>query len=258
MKQTDAELRWGVMLLGLLLMTGNPVAAQEDPRAKDIEALRATMQQLEISLQAARTKLAELEPPPGSAAVTNEAAPLPTTTGDTNRHHLTIGEKQILLPAPFAGLELIERSLITDYDTVGDQQLAAPRPNNATIDPALKGFIPIPGAQSMIRFGGSARLDLIADAEDNGNPNQFVPSSIPVPGQPGWDGGPRSTIHAKATRVTFEARRPVGEGGQLRIYNENDFFDDSTSGAMKFRVRHFLRAGVEHPRGPDLFRVHGH
>jgi type II secretory pathway pseudopilin PulG len=239
MKQPCAELRWSVLLLGLLLTTGLPVAAQEDPRAKDIEALRATMQQLETSLQEARTKLSELEQPPGSAVVTNQAAPPPTTTGDTNLHSLTIGEKKILLPAPFAELGLIERSLITDHDTVGDQQLAAPRPNNATIDPALKGFIPIPGAQTMIRFGGSARLDVIADAEDNGNPNQFVPSSIPVPGQAGFDGGPRSTIHAKATRVTFEARRPVGEEGQLRIYNENDFFDDSTSGAMKFRVRHF-------------------
>lgn len=239
MKQPCAELRWSVLSLVLLLTTAAPVAAQEDPRAKDIEALRATMQQLETSLQEARSKLAELEPPPGSAVGTNQGAPPPTATGDTNLHSLTIGEKQILLPEPFVGLGLIERSLITDYDTFADQQLAAPRPNNATIDPALKGFIPIPGAQTMIRFGGSARLDVIADAEDNGNPNQFVPSSIPVPGQAGFDGGPRSTIHAKATRVSFEARRPVGEEGQLRIYNENDFFDDSTSGAMKFRVRHF-------------------
>src|SRR6185436_18434411 len=110
------------------------------------------------------------------------------------------------------------------------------RPNNAPIDPALVGFIPIAGTRSMIRFGGSARLDAIYDFQDNGNPNQFIPSSIPVDGQAGADGGPRSTVQAKGTRISFEARRPVGEEGQLRIFNENDFFDDSTSSSMKFRV----------------------
>jgi len=34
-------------------------------------------------------------------------------------------------------------------------------------------------------------------------------------------------------------RRPAGEEGTLRVFNENDFFNDSSSGSMSFRVRHF-------------------
>jgi DcaP outer membrane protein len=128
---------------------------------------------------------------------------------------------------------------IRDEDTFLDLQQAAPRANNAPIDPKLKGFIAIPGTDTMFKIGGSVRLDAIADFQNSGNPNQFVPSTIPVPGEPGWDGGERSTIHAKGTRLSLEVRRPVPWNGTLRIFTEYDFFEDSTSNSMKFRARHF-------------------
>jgi hypothetical protein len=132
-----------------------------------------------------------------------------------------------------------ERTPVRDADTFGDLQQAAPRANNAPLDPKLKGFIPIPGTDTIFKIGGSARIDAIADLNNNGNPNQFLPSTIPVRDQPGWDGGERSTLHAKGTRLSLELRRPVAWDGTLRIYSEYDFFDDSTSSSMKFRVRHF-------------------
>ena len=128
---------------------------------------------------------------------------------------------------------------VRDADAFLDQQNAAPRVNNAPLDPKLKGFIAIPGTDTMFKIGGSARLDLIGDLGNNGNPNQFVPSTIPVPGEAGWDGGQRTALHAKGTRLSLELRRPVAWDGSLRIYTEYDFFDDSTSNSMKFRTRHF-------------------
>jgi hypothetical protein len=132
-----------------------------------------------------------------------------------------------------------ERSAVRDADTMGDLQQAAPRVNNAPLDPRLKGFIAIPGTDTIFKIGGSARVDTIVDLGNNGNPNQFVPSTIPVPGEPGWDGGERNTLHAKGTRLSLELRRPVPFDGSLRIYTEYDFYDDATSSAMKFRARHF-------------------
>jgi hypothetical protein len=215
----------------LMLILAGPTQAQEDPRAKELEALRSTVQQLEKSLQDVRAKLAEMERQTRAAAPTN-----PPQAGS---HYVTIAGQKIDLPAPPPGFEKLGRSPIKDFDTFNELQQPAPRPDNKPIDPALPGFIPIPGTRSMIRFGGSARLDGIYDFQDNGNPNQFVPSSIPVDGQAGADGGPRTTLHAKGTRVSIEVRRPAGVNGQLRIFNENDFFDDSTSSSMKVRVRHF-------------------
>jgi len=214
--------------------------AQTNAQSQELEALRATVQQLEQTLHEVRAKLAELERP-GSAtnvAVTNQldAQRMPPVASGTN--YLVIAEQKIGLPALPPGFTSLGQSPIPDYDAFNDQQ-AAPRPDNKPLDPALKGFIPIPGTKTLIRFGGSARLDTIYDFEDNGNPNQFVPSSFPVPGQPGADGGPETTIQAKGTRISFELRRPVGTEGQLRIYNEDDFFNDSTSPNMSFRVRHF-------------------
>jgi hypothetical protein len=91
----------------------------------------------------------------------------------------------------------------------------------------------------MFKIGGSARIDSILDFRNNGNPNLFIPSTIPVPGEPGWDGRERTALQAKATRLSFEFRRPVPFDQTLRIYSEYDFFDDSTSNSMRLRVRHF-------------------
>lgn len=61
-----------------------------------------------------------------------------------------------------------------------------------------------------------------------------------MPGEPGWDGGRRGTIHAKGTRLSLELRRPIPDSrGSLRIYSEYDFFGDSSSSGMDFRARHF-------------------
>jgi hypothetical protein len=136
-------------------------------------------------------------------------------------------------PAPVAG------SLVPDEDTVGDQQAGAPRPDNAPLDPELKGFIPIPGTVSMFKFGGYARVDSNYDFANNGNRNWWVPSSIPVPGESGSEGGPVYTLQAKATRLSLEFRRPLDSSDKLRIYYENDFFGDSSSQSMTYRLRHF-------------------
>jgi hypothetical protein len=222
------------------LLLPNPLLAQDDARARELEALRTTVQGLEKTLQDVRARLAELErhAPAGATssapALTSTSAPAPSGS-----NYLVIAGQRVELPATEEQLRALGISPIRDYDNFADQQQAAPRPDNKPIDPELKGFIPLPGTKTMLRFGGSARLDAIFDFEDNGNPNQFIPSSIPVDGQAGEDGGARSQLHAKGTRISFEARRPVGEEGTLRIYNENDFFDNSSSSSMSFRVRHF-------------------
>ena len=125
-----------------------------------------------------------------------------------------------------------------DRNTFLDDQWPAPRVNNAPIDPSLNGFIPIPGTNTIFKIGGSARTNAIVDDSNNGNPNEFIPSSFPVPGQPNAGGPSRSQVEAKGTRINFEVRRPMGEDNNLRIYYENDFFGDSSSSTMTYRVRH--------------------
>src|SRR5262245_23331963 len=193
------KLRSFLMLVAGALAFGANCCAQDDPRARELESLRSTVQGLEKALQEVRAKLAELERQGQSTnvVVVPTAATNVATSGS---NYMVIAGQKINLPSPNPPLNTYGQSPIPDYDAFNDQQ-AAPRPDNKPIDPALVGFIPIPGTKSMIRFGGSARLDTIYDFENNGNPNQFVPSSFPVEGQPGAGGGPRTTIEIGRAHV---------------------------------------------------------
>lgn len=191
-----------------------PGGAQEPT---DVEALRAKVEQLQKTVQDLQQRLSELE-----QEMDKEAPPAATVQ-----------------PPAAPAQKAQETSLVPDHNTVRDDQPAAPRPDNVPLDPELKGFVPIPGTVSMFKIGGSARVDAIQDFSDNGNPNWFIPSSMPVDGQPGDEGDGRFALHAKGTRMSLELRRPLGTSDRLRIYYENDFFGDSSSSTMSYRLRHF-------------------
>ena len=206
-----------------------PLAAAD---AGEIEELKAMVRAMQKTIADQNQRIANLEK--------RQAAPQEKSATKTksDRSLTVAGANVPLAELPPSALPKA-RTPVRDADTFADLQQAAPRVNNAPLDPKLKGFIAIPGTDTMFKIGGSARVDAIVDLKNNGNPNQFVPSTIPVPGESGWDGGERSALHAKGTRLSLEIRRPAGSEGSLRIFNEYDFFDDSASNAMKFRVRHF-------------------
>lgn len=218
------------LILAALLAPALAHGAADDELAE----LRAMVRSLQKTVTDQNARIATLEKAqPKAGAAKTAGNSLPPSTRSVQVAGMTVPTAELPAPArPKA------TTPVTDYDTFQDLQRAAPRANNAPLDPELKGFIGIPGTDTIFRIGGSARVDAITDLKNNGNPNLFVPSSIPVPGQEGWDGGERSTIHGKGTRLSLELRRPVGEN-DLRIYSEFDFYDDSSSISMKPRLRHF-------------------
>lgn len=216
-----------------LLASASPVLADSelDELKAAVKAMQKTIADQNAKLTEQSARIATLE----KQQATGKSAAKPAQSG---RSISVAGMDVPVAELPAAAIPK-DRTPVRDADTFLDLQEAAPRVNNAPIDPKLKGFVAIPGTDTMFKIGGSARVDAILDLGNSGNPNQFVPSSIPVPGESGWDGGERSTIHAKATRLSLELRRPVPWDGTLRVFSEFDFFDDSTSPSMKPRVRHF-------------------
>jgi len=184
--------------------------ALADSRDTEFEKMKTIMQDIAKTIKTLQTEVSELKKERADAKQAEAA------TGST-----ATGLARTILPLPAAEL--------TD---------PAPRFNNAPIDPSLQGFISIPGTSTIFKIGGSARLDVIADDSNNGNPNEFIPSSFPVPGQPGAGSPSRSQVQAKGSRITFELRRPVGQDNNLRVYYENDFFGDASTNTMTYRVRH--------------------
>ena len=55
-----------------------------------------------------------------------------------------------------------------------DQQVAAPRPNDLTLDPKYRGFAPIPNTPVLIKFNAKPRVDFTDDPQNTGNPDRFV------------------------------------------------------------------------------------
>ena len=215
------------MALAILAQT-----AFAQSRDADIEQMKAQMEEMAKTIKALQSKVAALE---NEKTPRKQAAAPPKDTAkvqSARTAHIGLPATQPITVAPR------DQSQTDDRDTFLDDQWPAPRVNNASIDPTLKGFLPIPGTNTIIRLGGSARLDLIGDDSNNGNPNEFIPSSFPVPGQHGAGGPSRSQVEAKGARITFELRRPVGEDNSLRIYFENDFFGDASSNDMNYRLRH--------------------
>lgn len=130
-----------------------------------------------------------------------------------------------------------QTSPVTHRPALADEQEGAARPDDLTLDPTYRGFIPIPNTEGiMIRFSAKPRTDFTYDTKNTGDDNRFVPAKIPVTGQPDAGGKPIANVNSKGTRLSIELRGPRSAGSP-RFFYQNDFFG-AGSEEFSFRVRH--------------------
>jgi hypothetical protein len=135
-------------------------------------------------------------------------------------------------PTPGTSAEVPEH--MRERGMLRQDNYAAPRPDNAPFDPLLRGFLRLPGTNTMLRVGGFARTDLIHDFSPVGNTAKFVASSIPTGPNPGND---NTSMSVAPSRLSLELRNNTNYG-PLRIYYENDF-NNAPNTTNSFRLRHF-------------------
>ena len=137
-----------------------------------------------------------------------------------------------------AGEKVAEQSPVTYRGALNDQQEAASRPKDYTLDPQFQGFIPVPNTPALIKFNAKPHLDMTIDNKNAGNHNRFVPASFPLQGSPDYGGGEQFRMNANATQLRLDVRAPE-LGGNFRFYYQNDFFGSgSDTGDMKYRIQH--------------------
>ncbi len=206
--------------LGALAIT--PAYAQQGD-AEDAQALRREMAAMRQALERMQQRLDRLEQ--------RDAAPVQATAAPAMAPMASAAPSDVIHRTQVPG---VAQPVLPQRDSVADPSTAASRPDSAAgpTDPDLKGFFAIPGTDTVIRIGGYAKLDAIADSRAAGE-DQFIPSSMPVGGS--HRDVSNFNIHAKQTRFSFEARRPTTHGN-LRFYLENDFF--GSSDGYEFRLRH--------------------
>jgi hypothetical protein len=200
-----------IAALALLVVAAGVAPAQTPGESESLKAKIDAMQQqldaLKAQLDALKAQLEAQQKAPPAAVPTPSAA---------------------IATGPVEVSEAIQ-----NRDVLSKNPDAVARIDNAPLDPEQIGFIPIPGTQTRIRFGGHAKIDVMRDFRPAGEADSFITSTIPVGDVPPVE---NTSMSARPSKLSMEFRGP-GPRGDLRVYYENDFYD-STTGKMQFHLKH--------------------
>jgi hypothetical protein len=210
-----------------LLVAGSfTVSAQ----SSELDQLKNSMKAMEETIQQMKLKIAELER-------AKAQAPTAATTTTTTTNRLEANSKSIqTLEKVAAGERVSEKSPVTYRGTMNDEQEAASRPKDYTLDPTYQGFIPVPNTPVLLKFNAKPHLDVISDNQNTGDRYRFVPALFPLKGDADYGGGRQSTVSANPTQLRLDVRAPE-LGGDFRFYYQNDFQGSDTAD-MKYRLQH--------------------
>ena len=186
--------------------------AGQDPL---IVELRRELQDLRAQLALIQGQMDELAAARAGAVPTPSTAPQPT---------------QAARPAP--GLTSAHLGEATStYEVFSEDPAAAPRFDNAPVDPTYHGYFILPGTQTLLRIGGFFKTDVIYELEPTESPDQFIPSSILIPAV---EDVQNANVSMRPTRLSLDFRVP-SPIGDARFYVEGDLFGTN---ATTPRLRH--------------------
>ena len=196
--------------------------AQTDSSKQNVQELRKQLDELREQMSKLQARLGELE----SAKATEAGSP---PAAASTKQEGTIQSTQPLAPA--APSQQLGDATAT-YRTFSEDNFAAARFDNVPLDPKYKGFFRLPGTQTILKIGGYFKTDFIYDFKPAGNPESFIPSSIPIPTVVGVN---NATVSIRPTRLSLDFRIPSTQLGDVRFYVEGDLFGTN---ATTPRLRH--------------------
>jgi outer membrane DcaP-like protein len=151
----------------------------------------------------------------------------------------------------------------SQYETFSQDPLAAPRMDNAPLDPRYPGYFRLPGTRTFLRIGGYFKSDFIYDLKPAGDAERFIPSTIPVPAPPGVN---NSTVSVRPTRINLDFLIPTESVDTIRFFLEGDLFgSNSTTPRMRHayaQVKNLLLGQsfsnfMDPDSGPDQLEFQG-
>jgi hypothetical protein len=198
---------------------------------------------MQKTIQAQNERIADLEkskkvePAPAVTPIQPANPPIAAAPSSTNLlDQSSASVKDLMIVA--AGGEIGRQSLVVYRHTMKDEQEAASRPKDYTLDPTYQGFVPVPNTPVLIKFNAKPHVDFTSDNKNAGNQNRFVPAMFPLHGDADYGGGEQFHANANATQLRMDVRAP-DIGGDFRFYYQNDFFGSgSDTGDMKYRIQH--------------------
>lgn len=209
------------LVLALLAVGSIPARAQDS----DLDKLKAQMETMQKNMQEMQKKISDLEAEKAKAAAAAPSTNAPFTT--------TAGGEKVQF-APVTKEVVGHASQVTPRNALNDQQEAAPRPDDLTLNPEYRGFIPVPNTPVLIQFNAKPRLDATVDNRNSGNNDRFVTATIPVTTDPTYGGGKVFNLNARGSSLSLDVRAP-DMPGNLRFYYNNDFFGSGSG--MSYRIK---------------------
>jgi hypothetical protein len=218
------------VILSLAVAASLPARAQNS----DLDDLKAQLKAMQKTMEEMQKKIDQLEkektaqPPPAPT-------PAPTPTPAPGATALEKESPSVQTLEKIAeGQQVGHASPITPRENLNDQQDAAQRPGDLTLDPKYRGFIPVPNTPVLVKFNAKPRVDMTSDTKDSGNPDRFVTAQIPVKGQADFGGSEQFNVNARGSQLRVDVRAPE-LAGNLRFYYQNDFFGSGSG--MSYRLQ---------------------
>ena len=217
-----------IACMALLMVTGALVSqnasAQSEASDQNVTELRKQLDMMReqmSKIQAQLDVLANSKPP--------TATPAPSSGSNTQQ----AGTIQSTEPPPpqVSSSQQVGKQTAT-YTEFSEDTQAAPRYDNVPLDPKYQGFFRLPGTQDLLKIGGYFKTDFMEDLKPAGNPDAFVPSSIPIPSVVAVN---NANVSIRPTRLSLDFRIPTTQVGEVRFYVESDFFGTN---ATTPRLRH--------------------
>jgi cell division protein FtsB len=226
------ELRALILLLFVFLFVAAPYrsyAQSTAAKGPDVEALQRQLDALQQHVEELQSQIKKLEATDSAAqpATGQQQAKGQNTQQETKGSDAS----QEIKTRQAAG-----KATLT-YQTDSQDQIAAPRYDNAPLDPKYPGYFRLPGTKDLLKIGGYAKTDLIFDPRPAGDPDRFVTSSIPIPPQAEVS---NSTISVRPSRINVDFLVPTETARTLKFFLEVDFFGTS---ATTPRLRHAYAQG---------------
>ncbi len=216
----------------LCLILGIPGAAwsqSESQNADKIQALQKQLDDMKAQMQNIQAQILELSSavgrPPTTVTTASAGAPKTTVTANAQDEGAAQAADLNVVPKRQVG------QAIANYETDSQDQIAAPRIDNAPLDPRYPGYFRLPGTHTLLRIGGYFKTDFIYDLKPPGNTDSFIPSTFPIPTIAGVN---NTTVSVRPTRMNLDFLVPV-KSTSVRFFLEMDFFG---SNATTPRLRH--------------------
>ncbi len=192
-------------------------------QAPDLNQMKTKLEQLDQEMQELKQQIAMVQ-----AAQKGPGTPQAPETAVTKPQAAQVPTPQ--MPDNYGKLTVMR--VVANDDGEG-----APRIDNESIDPSMRGYFRLPGTGTLIKLGGFVKTDLFVDANQAGSYyGAYVPSSFPSSPQPHTID---STVSMRSSRFYTEFLQPVAGSDDpkdsVKAYLEYDFLGNYDRNSLRLR-----------------------